>query len=70
MAHMIEVTKKVYGDNDLLVDEKFVVNADNINKVENSDRIQDWAKSIIYMNDGTTIDTVESKEEISRIIND
>jgi hypothetical protein len=66
MAKMIEVTKKVYqGDN--LVDEKFDVNADNIIKIETIDR--DWSKSIIFMIDNSTIETVERKEEISQLIN-
>lgn len=66
MAKMIEVTKKVYqGDN--LVDEKFDVNADNIIKIETINR--DWSKSIIFMIDNLTIETVERKEEISQLIN-
>lgn len=66
MAQMIEVTKKNYH-HDNLVDEKFVVNADNIIKIENIDG--DWSKSIIYMNDNSTIETVERKEEIAQVIN-
>jgi len=66
MAKMIEVTKKVYqGDN--LVDEKFDINTDNIIKIETMDR--DWSKSIIFMIDNSTIETVERKEEISQLIN-
>lgn len=66
MAKMIEVTKKVY-QGDYLVDEKFDVNADNIIKIETIDR--DWSKSIIFMIDNSTIETVERKEEISQLIN-
>lgn len=67
MAQMIKVTKKIYND-DNLVDKYFIINVDNINFIEDSDR-DSWEESIILMCNGDNIDTLETKEELFKLIN-
>ena len=69
MAQMIEVTKKVYNNGDDLINEKFMINADNINYIESITDHENWENSIIFMNDKTTIYTVETKFEIQNLVN-
>lgn len=46
-----------------------MVNADNINYIENSNNKESWENSILFMNDSSVIYTVESQFELKELIN-
>ena len=67
---MINVTKKNFANNSNdLIDEKFLINADNINFIEDYINPENWEKSMITMNNKEIVYTSETKEELKKIIN-
>jgi hypothetical protein len=68
MAQIINLTRQEYNENNL-VDVPLSINADNINTIEDSNRDGSWEHSIITMDNGQTIDVLETRAVIERIIN-
>ena len=69
MAQMINLTCKKHDEQGNLFSVDFLINADNINIIELSERIGSWEQSIIKMDNGDCIDAIETKEEIQKLIN-
>lgn len=68
MAQIINLTRQEYNENDL-VNVPMSINADNINTIENSNRNGSWEQSIITMDNGQTIDVLETRAVIKSLIN-
>jgi len=67
---MITVTRNSYNDEGTMeIDEDISINVDNINIVEDS-RLATREKSRIIFNDGSSIYLIESKEQITSLIDD
>jgi hypothetical protein len=68
MVKMVEVTEAGGAMLGKENDEKIQVNADNINKIEDTCQ-DDVGTSKIVFNNGTTVFVTESKQELNTIIN-
>lgn len=68
MAKIINLTRQEYNENNL-INVPLSINSDNINTIEDSNRDGSWEQSIITMNNGQTIDVLETRAVIESLIN-
>ena len=69
MAQMISLTRKCYDEQGSLVDVSVLINADNINTIEDAKFFESWERSIITMENGDHIQVAEVKDIVENLIN-
>ena len=69
MAQMISLTRKCYDEQGSLVDVSVLINADNINTIEDAKFFESSERSIITMENGDHIQVAEVKDIVENLIN-